>query len=125
MQERRRVIIVRDAEIILDHIPGLERTRRESRRVVLVIAEQTVEDQRQGRPVCVGCPLEEETATGLQLVSGVPRALKLVAAEDGDGRSRDDRADRVAHARPSAWFEVAGDVPRIAEVRHMYMIHAV
>src|SRR5215813_4883986 len=111
MDEGRRVVIVRDAEVILDHLSGLNGTCRDGRRVVLVVAGGTVKEQGRGSPVCGGGPLEDETAAGLQLVSGGPPALELVATEDGDGHSRDDPTDWVPHARPPGRFGAAGDVP--------------
>src|SRR4029453_18083495 len=118
MNEGRHMVVVRDAEVILDHLSGLHGTRRDSRRVVLVVAGSTVKEQWQRSPVCGGGPLEEETAAGLQLVSRGPPTLELVATEDGNGHSRDDPTDRVTHARPPGWFGAAGDMPCIAEVRH-------
>src|SRR3989442_3361293 len=65
MQERRRMVVVGDAEVILDHVADLESACGNAGRVVLVVAEGTAEGHPQRRAVCVDGAAEEDTAAGL------------------------------------------------------------
>ena len=118
VQERGVVIVVGDAQVVLDDGARRERAGRDRRRVVLVVADRGGEDHGHRLPGRVGRPLEPHRAADLQLVALVPATLVLVAAEDGDRRHRIRGKDGISHAGVTKRFRVAGKVPRIAE-RHV------
>ena len=88
-QERRVVIVVGDAQVILDNCARPERTSRDLPGVVLVVAGRAGEQQGHRLPGGISGPPELQRAAVLQLVTGIPALTgELVAGNNGDLRDR-------------------------------------